>query len=306
MAAHLTDKKVEADEENPVPYIGMENIESWTGRLLSINPDVVPTGTANAFKAGHTLFGKLRPYLAKACNPDFDGLCSTELLVLNGVEFDRDSLRYALLSDGFIKLVDSSTYGSKMPRASWDFIGNCVLPIPPPAEQRAIAAFLDRETGRVDRLVAKKRELIERLKEKRTVTRGLPPAAARAAARAARAAGLPANPPTRQPANPPTRQPANPPTRQPANPPTRQPANPPTRQPANPPTRQPANPPTRQPANPPTRQPANPPTRPSNPPALNGSATSPSIGRFGSSRAALSSKKDLDSGTGSSRKTASG
>lgn len=194
MAAYLTDKKVEADEENPVPYIGMENIESWTGRLLPINPDVVPTGTANAFKAGHTLFGKLRPYLAKACNPDFDGLCSTELLVLNGIEFDRDSLRYALLSDGFIKLVDSSTYGSKMPRASWDFIGNCVLPIAPPAEQRSIAVFLDRETGRVDRLVAKKRELIERLKEKRTalisrtVTRGLPPAAARAA-------GLPANPP---------------------------------------------------------------------------------------------------------------
>jgi type I restriction enzyme S subunit len=180
IAAHLTDKKVEADEENPVPYIGMENIESWTGRLLPIDPDVVPTGTANAFKAGHTLFGKLRPYLAKACNPDFDGLCSTELLVLNGVEFDRDSLRYALLSEGFIKLVDSSTYGSKMPRASWDFIGNCVLPIAPPAEQRAIAEFLDRETGRVDRLVAKKRELIERLKAKRsalisrTVTRGLP------------------------------------------------------------------------------------------------------------------------------------
>ena len=64
----------------------------------------------------------------------------------------------------------------------------------PPAEQRAIAAFLDRETGRVDRLVAKKRELIVRLKEKRTalisrtVTRGLPPDAARAA-------GLPEHPP---------------------------------------------------------------------------------------------------------------
>jgi len=64
----------------------------------------------------------------------------------------------------------------------------------PSAEQRSIAAFLDRETGRVDRLVAKKRELIERLKEKRTalisrtVTRGLPPAAARAA-------GLPTTPP---------------------------------------------------------------------------------------------------------------
>ena len=41
----------------------------------------------------------------------------------------------------------------------------CVLPLP---EQRAIAAFLDRETSRIDRLVLKKRELIERLKEKRT------------------------------------------------------------------------------------------------------------------------------------------
>jgi len=64
----------------------------------------------------------------------------------------------------------------------------------PPTEQLAIASFLDRETGRMDALVAKKRELIERLKEKRTalisrtVTRGLPPAAARAA-------GLPENPP---------------------------------------------------------------------------------------------------------------
>ena len=71
-----------------------------------------------------------------------------------------------------------------------------ILPVlvPPPAEQRAIAAFLDRETGRMDRLVAKKRELIERLKEKRTalisrtVTRGLP-------VEAAAKAGLPANPP---------------------------------------------------------------------------------------------------------------
>jgi type I restriction enzyme, S subunit len=187
VSAQLTEMKVEADEENPVPYIGMENIESWTGRLLPLNPNVVPTGTANAFKKGHTLFGKLRPYLAKAFNPDFDGLCSTELLVLKGVELDRRALLYSLLSDCFIKLVDSSTYGSKMPRANWEFIGNCVLPVAPPSEQRAIAAFLDRETGRMDRLVAKKRELIERLKEKRTalisrtVTCGLPPPAARAA-----------------------------------------------------------------------------------------------------------------------------
>jgi len=75
-----------------------------------------------------------------------------------------------------------------------DKFGALGVALPTPAEQQAIAAFLDRETGRVDRLVAKKRELIERLKEKRTalisrtVTRGLP-------AKAAAKAGLLENPP---------------------------------------------------------------------------------------------------------------
>ena len=185
-ACHLTDRKIEADEEQTVPYIGMENIESWTGKLSLIN-DVVPTGSANEFKVGHTLFGKLRPYLAKVYNPDFDGLCSTEFLVLKGIDISCRALFYSLLSSGFIKLVASSAYGSKMPRTSWNFVGNCVLPIAPPDEQSAIADFLDRGMGKIDTLVAKKRMLIERLKEKRTalisrtVTCGLPPAAARQA-----------------------------------------------------------------------------------------------------------------------------
>ncbi|HHE08241.1 MAG TPA: restriction endonuclease subunit S [Chlorobaculum parvum] len=185
MAAYLNDRKVEADEENPVPYIGLENIESWTGKLLQIDPNIVPSGVANRFTKKNILFGKLRPYLAKACNPGFDGLCSTELLVIESEDFDRRTLLYLLLADGFIKFVDSSTYGSKMPRANWDFIGNCLLPIPPLSEQTAIADFLDRETGRIDGLLARKRWLIELLREKRTalisrtVTRGLPADAAR-------------------------------------------------------------------------------------------------------------------------------
>jgi type I restriction enzyme S subunit len=71
-----------------------------------------------------------------------------------------------------------------LPKSS---IGEAWLPLPSLAEQRAIADFLDRQTSMIDTLVAKKRTLIERLKEKRTalisrtVTRGLPPDAARAA-----------------------------------------------------------------------------------------------------------------------------
>lgn len=92
------------------------------------------------------------------------------------------------------QLVFNSNTTTGLSNLNGGVLGNVFVTVPPSAEQRAIAAYLDRETGRVDELVGKQRALIERLKEKRTalisrtVTRGLPPAAARAA-------GLPENPP---------------------------------------------------------------------------------------------------------------
>jgi type I restriction enzyme S subunit len=71
--------------------------------------------------------------------------------------------------------------GSTYDAVSSDDVGKMVLVIPPLPEQRAIAAFLDHETGRIDALVAKKERQIELLQEKRTalishaVNRGLDP-----------------------------------------------------------------------------------------------------------------------------------
>jgi type I restriction enzyme, S subunit len=71
-----------------------------------------------------------------------------------------------------------------LPKSS---IGEAQIPLPPQPEQTLIADFLDVETAKLDTLMAKKRELIDKLKEKRTalisrtVTRGLPPEAAHAA-----------------------------------------------------------------------------------------------------------------------------
>ncbi len=62
-----------------------------------------------------------------------------------------------------------------------DAIRTGLFPIAPIVEQRAIADFLDRETAKIDGLVARKERLIELLQEKRTalitraVTRGLAP-----------------------------------------------------------------------------------------------------------------------------------
>ena len=88
-------------------------------------------------------------------------------------------LRDYLLNQSFIYVVDSSTYGAKMPRASWDFIGSLPVVVPPLDEQRAVVLFLDRETARIDALIEKKRRQIELLHEKRAalishaVTKGL-------------------------------------------------------------------------------------------------------------------------------------
>jgi type I restriction enzyme S subunit len=64
-----------------------------------------------------------------------------------------------------------------------DEVGKLPLPLPPLRQQQAIADFLDRETARLDALVAEKERLLELLVEKRralmthAVTHGLNPAA---------------------------------------------------------------------------------------------------------------------------------
>ena len=88
---------------------------------------------------------------------------------------------YSLLNESYILWLNSLTYGAKMPRVSPDQVGNSHAPLPPESEQRAIAAFLDRKTAKIDGLVERNERLIELLQEKRTalitraVTQGLDP-----------------------------------------------------------------------------------------------------------------------------------
>ncbi len=178
-AACINDKQDQLPENSG--YVAMEHIESWTGKRLDIENGITPESQTSRFQKDDVLFGKLRPYLAKSWLADCDGACSTELLVLRGRELDPAYLRYWTLMRPFVEVVDGSTYGSKMPRANWDFIGNMLTSIPARDEQRAIAAFLNREMARIDALIEKKRRFIYLLQEKRAalisraVTRGLDP-----------------------------------------------------------------------------------------------------------------------------------
>ncbi|THJ31670.1 hypothetical protein E8K88_14415 [Lampropedia aestuarii] len=167
---------------NGARYVGMEHVLPKVGKF---NPVVDGTqeeaeSTVNVFSKGDVLFGKLRPYLAKCVVADTDGVCSSEFLVLApSDEVVPAYLNATMLMQEFIDAVDASTYGAKMPRADWGFIGQQRLPLPPPDEQQAIADYLDAETARIDTLIYEKDELIGLLREWRqsviaeAVTKGL-------------------------------------------------------------------------------------------------------------------------------------
>lgn len=160
--------------------VALENIEGWTGRFIPTETEF--QGEGIAFDAGDILFGKLRPYLAKAYCAESSGEAVGDFHVMRPVAgINSRFAQYQILNREFIAIVDGSTFGSKMPRASWEFVGGMEVTTPPLAEQTQIAAFLDRETAKIDELVAEQRRLMELLKEKRqavishAVTQGLNP-----------------------------------------------------------------------------------------------------------------------------------
>ena len=179
-SADLINTKIDGASVD-LPYTGLEHIESWTGKRISQNGDATSEGQANLYGRGDVLFGKLRPYLAKAHAAAIDGICTGELLVLRPKAVKQKFLLNYVLNPDFVSIVDSSTYGAKMPRANWEFIGNLPALIPPMDEQQTIESFLEKETARIDALIEKKQQQIELLLEKRSalishaVTKGLDP-----------------------------------------------------------------------------------------------------------------------------------
>ncbi len=104
---------------------------------------------------------------------------------INRVRANRtDSTRFlfywlsTLKGSGYIEILCNK---STIAHYTAEKVGWTEVVYPPPFEQQAIASFLDRETARIDALIARKQQLIDLLQEKRTalisqaVTKGLDP-----------------------------------------------------------------------------------------------------------------------------------
>lgn len=139
-------------------YVGLENIARG-GALVNVSG--VRQGQLSSLKykfdRGHVLFGKLRPNLAKIARPQFDGICSTDILPLRpGARLNRDYLAYYLSMPETVGLASSQATGVNLPRLSPLQLLRFRLPLPPLEEQRRIAEILDR----ADTLRAKRREAL--------------------------------------------------------------------------------------------------------------------------------------------------
>ena len=138
----ISSSKFDPTKSNEVKKcIELEHLSQKTGQILGFISSDEQKSIKNEFKKGQILYGKLRPYLQKFCQAKFDGVCSSEIWVLQGKNVTNDFLFYLVQSDKFNQIANK-TSGTKMPRADWEYMSEMPFFIPPELEQKKIAEIL--------------------------------------------------------------------------------------------------------------------------------------------------------------------
>lgn len=142
-------------------YVGLENITE-EGGFLGVKPvcNGELASTKFRFTRRHILYGKLRPYLRKIARPDFNGICSTDILpILPSDSVDRNYLSHYLRTDSAVSFAVTRSVGVNLPRISPTILETLPVPLPPLEEQRRLAAILDK----AEALRAKRRQALAKL-----------------------------------------------------------------------------------------------------------------------------------------------
>lgn len=135
-------------------YVGLEHIESGTGRLLDfINSSTVLSSNFKFYK-GDVLYGRLRPYLKKVFVADFDGCCSTEIFPIYSCKLNPHYIKYWFLTEETTNKINLSSAGCRMPRGNMNEVLKYNLSLPPLPEQERIVTRLDALSAKVAALEA--------------------------------------------------------------------------------------------------------------------------------------------------------
>lgn len=113
-------------------YIGLEHMPRKSISLTEWGISENIGSSKFKFRRGQILFGKLRPYFYKVGISPIDGMCSTDILVIEPKKAEwLGNVLFTISNDNFIKFVDVGSTGTKMPRTDWEYMKKYDLIIPP-------------------------------------------------------------------------------------------------------------------------------------------------------------------------------
>lgn len=134
--------------DDPAPatsFVGLQHIESHTGRLLGSDPLGPMKGRKFRFQPGDVLFGYLRPYLNKVWLADRHGLCSVDQYVLrprNGV--DGALMAHCLRGRNLLNQAIDLTHSLQLPRLRSGLLAALEVPVVPDGDAASLVTRLDR------------------------------------------------------------------------------------------------------------------------------------------------------------------
>ncbi|MBK2078742.1 restriction endonuclease subunit S [Francisella tularensis] len=134
----ISNKTLVPDDNQKYNYVGLENIEGNTGRLIDFceTQGKEIKSSKVEFKKGMVLYGKLRPYLNKVWFSEFDDVATTEILPFYPIDNTRLNMifvKYYFLSSSYLQRVMRNCSGSRMPRLTTAFLKSeeAYIPLPP-------------------------------------------------------------------------------------------------------------------------------------------------------------------------------
>ncbi len=140
-----TKKKINAQQApKDIWGLDLEDIDRG-GAILSVKTvgERSSKGDKTFFKKNDVLYSKLRPYLLKILVAPDDGICTSEIVPFSLYgDIDSDYIVSYLKSPYVDNLINSITYGVKMPRVGTDTMTSLLVPIPPYKEQLRIVKIL--------------------------------------------------------------------------------------------------------------------------------------------------------------------
>ena len=134
--------------------LDLEDIEKETGRIIRkcTTSDRTISGDKVIFFKGQVLYSKLRPYLKKVLVAPDNGICSSEMVPFSAYGgVDSQYIVYVLTCPHVDYIINSVTYGVKMPRVGTETMTNLLIPLPPFAEQKRIVAKIEELLPYLDR-----------------------------------------------------------------------------------------------------------------------------------------------------------